>query len=206
MTSASLSSTTVIGEHALANRALADQAIAASRAWVETMVVGHNLCPFAGREVQRDTVRYVAVSAHDWSETLGALLAECQRLDEDASLATTLLVLSDGVNDFDDYLDLLGVAEVLFEEQGYEGIYQLASFHPDYCFDGVAEDDPANYTNRSPWPMLHLLREDAIAEALSHYPDPEAIPERNAAAMTALGGEALASKLAALMKTGEPRT
>lgn len=206
MTSASSAAPTVIGQHALANPALAEKALAASRAWTETFVVGHNLCPFAGREVERDTVRYVAVSAHDWNETLGALLAECQRLDEDASLATTLLVLSDGVNDFDDYLDLLGVAEALFEEQGYEGVYQLASFHPDYCFDGVEEDDPTNYTNRSPWPMLHLLREDAIAEALAHYPDPEAIPERNAAAMTALGGNALSGQLAELTKAGEPRT
>ncbi|WP_458526902.1 DUF1415 domain-containing protein [Onishia taeanensis] len=203
MSSASSRATNVIGAHALANRALADQALAASRAWVEQFVVSHNLCPFAGREVTRQTIRYVAVSAHDWHETLDALIGECRRLDEDAALETTLLVLSDGVNDFDDYLDLLGVAEALFEEQGYEGVYQLASFHPDYCFDGVEEDDPANYTNRSPWPMLHLLREDAIAKALTHYPDPEAIPERNAAAMTALGGEALAATLAALTRAGE---
>ncbi len=168
-------------------------------------MVPRNLCPFAGREVKRQTIRYVAVSAHDWAETLGALLEECRRLDEDPALSTTLLVLADGVNDFDDYLDLLGVAEALFEEQGYEGVYQLASFHPDYCFEGVEEDDPTNYTNRSPWPMLHLLREDAIAEALAHYPDPEAIPERNAAAMTALGGEALATKLAALTTVGAGR-
>ena len=83
--------------------------------------------------------------------------------------------------EFEDYLDLVELAEALSVELGYEGIYQIASFHPEYCFGGADENDPANYTNRSPYPMVHLLREDSISRALEHYADPEGIPDRNIA-------------------------
>ncbi|MBB3331335.1 hypothetical protein BDK63_002218 [Halomonas campaniensis] len=175
-----------------------DQALAATRAWVETFVVARNVCPFAGREVARDSIRYVAVDAGDWEGALHRLVAECERLDESPEIETTLLVLTPGLEAFDDYLDFLAVAEALLADQGYEGTYQLASFHPDYCFEGEALDDPANFTNRSPYPMLHLLREAGLERALEHYPDPEAIPERNVAAMRELGTEMLAGALAAL--------
>jgi len=175
-----------------------DQALTVTRAWVETFVVARNVCPFAGREVARDTIRYVAVDAGDWEGALHRLVAECERLDESPEVETTLLVLTPGLEAFDDYLDFLAVAEALLDDQGYEGTYQLASFHPDYCFEGVEEEDPANFTNRSPYPMLHLLREAGLERALEHYPDPEAIPERNVAAMRELGGEALAAALARL--------
>jgi hypothetical protein len=174
------------------------QALAATRAWVETFVVARNVCPFAGREVARDTIRYVAVEAGDWERALLTLVAECERLDETPAIETTLLVLTPGLEAFDDYLDFLAVAEALLKDQGYEGTYQLASFHPDYCFEGAEEEDAANFTNRSPLPMLHLLREAGLERALAHCPDPEAIPERNMAAMRELGHEVLASALAAL--------
>ncbi|MDL4864468.1 DUF1415 domain-containing protein, partial [Halomonas elongata] len=103
-----------------------------------------------------------------------------------------------GLSDFDDYLDALGLAEALLVEQGYEGVYQLASFHPEYQFEGEVEDAPRNFTNRSPWPMWHLIREAGLERALAHYPDPEAIPARNAVQMQALGTERLAASLAAL--------
>ncbi|WP_416139940.1 DUF1415 domain-containing protein [Halomonas sp. HK25] len=170
----------------------------ATRAWVETFVVARNVCPFAGREVDRDTIRYVAVDAGDWESALLALVAECERLDEIPTIETTLLVLTAGLEAFDDYLDFLAIAEALLAEQGYEGTYQLASFHPDYCFEGAEPQDAANFTNRSPFPMLHLLREAGLEQALEHYPDPEAIPERNVAAMRELGAEALTEALAEL--------
>lgn len=165
-----------------------------SREWVARFVVAHNICPFARRELEGETIRYVAVSAASFERALIRLIEECQRLDEHANIETTLIVLTAGVDDFDDYLDLLGLAEALLEDQGYEGVYQLASFHPDYCFDGVAEDDPANYTNRSPYPMLHLLRETAIERALAGFAHPERIPERNVALLRELGSEALAAQ------------
>lgn len=170
----------------------------ATRAWVETFVVGLEVCPFAGREVTRDSIRYVEVDATDPAAALMKLMEECWHLDEHAGTETTLMVLSEGLADFDDYLDALGMAEALLEEQGYEGVYQIASFHPDYEFEGEAEDSPRNFTNRSPWPMWHLIREAGLERALAHYPDPEAIPERNAALMEAKGHDALAASLAAL--------
>ncbi|MGJ7458912.1 DUF1415 domain-containing protein [Halomonas sp. MA07-2] len=175
-----------------------DQALAATRAWVETFVVARNVCPFAGREVAGDTIRYVVVKAGDWERALLLLVAECERLDETPAIETTLLVLTPGLDDFDDYLDFLAIAEALLADQGFEGTYQLASFHPDYCFEGAEQEDAANFTNRSPFPMLHLLRETGLEQALEHYPNPEAIPERNVATMRELGHQALAAALAAL--------
>ncbi|WP_136247824.1 DUF1415 domain-containing protein [Halomonas borealis] len=174
----------------------------ATRAWVETFVVGLEVCPFAGREVNRDAVRYVAVDATDPAAALMRLMEECWHLDEHPQAETTLMVLDSGLEDFDDYLDALGMAEALLAEQGYEGVYQLASFHPHYAFEGEAEDSPRNFTNRSPWPMWHLIREAGLERALAHYPDPEAIPERNAALMETKGHEALAASLAALRGGG----
>ncbi|WP_111412693.1 DUF1415 domain-containing protein [Billgrantia lactosivorans] len=173
-------------------------ACAATRAWVERFVVARDVCPFAGRELARDAIRFVEVAATSWEPALEALIDECRRLDATPAIETTLLVWRPGLEDFDDYLDFLAVAEALLVEQGYEGTYQLASFHPDYCFDGSEADDPGNFTNRSPWPMLHLLREAGLERALAHYPDPEAIPERNIEAMRRLGAEPLAAELAAL--------
>lgn len=183
---------------------LADPRLAATRAWVEDFVVAHSLCPFAGREVARQAIRYRAVSAADWTEALTELMAECRRLDAEPEIATTLVVLTPGVEAFDDYLELLAIAEALLADEGYEGVYQLASFHPDYCFEGTETEDPANYTNRSPWPMLHLLREADIERALAHYSDPESIPERNVALLRRLGREALAARLDAWQQGRRP--
>lgn len=166
-----------------------------TRSWVERFVVAHDICPFARREMERDSIRYVATSEHSFEAALLVLIEECRRLDDDSSIETTLLVLPEGVEDFDDYLDLLGLAEALLEDQGYEGVYQLASFHPDYCFHGVEQGDPANYTNRSPWPMLHLLREAGIERALASFPHPERIPERNAALLREMGNERLSAQI-----------
>lgn len=175
--------------------------LAATRQWVETFVVARNVCPFAGREVARDTIRYVILDAGDWEQALLTLVAECERLDETPAIETTLLVLTPGLEAFDDYLDFLEVAEALLADQGYEGTYQLASFHPEYRFADAEPEDPANFTNRSPFPMLHLLREAGLEQALSHYPDPEAIPERNIAALREVGHEVLAQVLARLRGT-----
>ncbi|MGR2740542.1 DUF1415 domain-containing protein [Billgrantia sp. Q4P2] len=180
-------------------------ACAATRAWVEDFVVAHNVCPFARRELVSDTIRFVEVAASEWEPALAALVEECRRLDETPEIETTLVVVRPGLEEFDDYLDFLAVAEALLVEQGYEGIYQLASFHPDYCFEGAAAEDPANFTNRSPWPMLHLLREAGLEHALVNYPDPEAIPERNIERMRQLGAETLADELANLRASVDKR-
>lgn len=161
--------------------------IARTRHWIETVVVGMNFCPFAKRELRRGTVRFVVSAEPDIETVLGQLIAECTHLDADSGTETTLLILPDGFDDFDDYLDLTGLAEDLLADRGYEGVYQVASFHPDYRFADTEDDDAANYTNRSPYPMLHLLREDALESAISGYPDTESIPDNNIAKARALG-------------------
>ena len=100
-------------------------------------------------------------------------MEECVRLDEDESIVTSLLIFPNAFKQFDDYLDIVELAEELLEANGYEGVYQLASFHPQYIFGGAPVNDAANYTNRSVYPMLHLLREEQIEKALERYPNPE---------------------------------
>lgn len=175
----------------------------ATRQWVEDFVVAHNVCPFAGREVARNSIEYRRLNGNDLEGALLGLIEVCRYLDETPEVETALLVMPDGLDDFDDYLDALALGEALLIDQGYEGVYQLASFHPDYVFegsvsDGTDEDDPANYTNRAPWPTWHVIREEGLERALAHYTNPEQIPERNMQRMRELGTEQLALQLAGL--------
>lgn len=163
------------------------------RNWLERFVIAHDICPFAGREFRRDAIRYAIAESRSTEAWLHELVVECQRLDSDEAIATTLLIFPEGLVDFDDYLELLALAEALLSSLGYDGVYQLASFHPAYVFEGTDADDPANFTNRSPYPMLHLLREVDLERALRHYPDPEGIPERNTALLRGPGSAALAA-------------
>lgn len=156
-----------------------EQIITQTKKWITDVVVGLNFCPFAAREMKQNTVRYVIETSEDEEEVLETFLQECKRLDEDKSIETTLLIFPESFAAFPDYLDLVSLAEDLIVGEGYEGIYQVASFHPDYCFADSEENDAANYTNRSPYPMLHLLREESIEKALLRYENPELIPERN---------------------------
>ncbi|MFA6052186.1 MAG: DUF1415 domain-containing protein [Methylobacter sp.] len=153
--------------------------ITATQAWLKSIIIEYNICPFAKRELERESIRFCVDQDTEIENCLLNLMLECDRLDTDESIETTLLIYANAFTAFDDYLDFLEIAETLLRDQGYEGIYQLASFHPDYCFQGADQDDPANYTNRSPYPMLHLLREASIEKAVSAYPDPENIPQRN---------------------------
>lgn len=110
---------------------------------------------------------------------LDSFLNEILRLDEDANTETSFLIFPNSFEGFDDYLDLVILAEKLIFDKGYEGVYQVASFHPLYQFDGTKYDDAANYTNRSVYPMLHLLREERIERALENFKSPESIPDNN---------------------------
>lgn len=176
--------------------------IGRTRAWLESFVVAHDICPFAGRESRRDAIRYAVADATDLEGLLHELVTECRRLDAEPGIATTLLIAPAGMEDFDDYLDWLELAEQLLEELEYTGIYQLASFHPDYVFDGVEAADPANATNRSPYPMVHILREAELERALASYPDPESIPQRNMAKLRAPDSEALKVSRRVLARAG----
>lgn len=171
--------------------------IHATQTWLRSFIINFNICPFARREHERNSIRYQVVDSKNLEKTLNMLIQECEQLDADAETETTLLILATGWDDFNDYLDLLAIAEQLLIEQGYEGIYQLASFHPAYRFetDFAGDEDPANYTNRSPYPMLHIIRETSIDRALAHYPDPNNIPARNIKLTRELGLEKLRSLL-----------
>ncbi len=151
--------------------------------WVSSVVIGENFCPFARKEMENDTIRYSVVGDKDekvaLEDGLMALMTECKVLDKDAAVETTLLIYSEGFNEFQTFLALLELANDLMADKGYEGVYQLASFHPDYCFADATDDDPANYTNRSPYPALHLIREASIERVLKDVENPEGIPERN---------------------------
>jgi len=176
--------------------------IATTQAWLKTVIIAYNICPFAKRELERGSIRFSINHDTEVESCLSSLMLECDRLDTDASIETTLLIYSSAFTAFDDYLDFLELAETLVCEQGYEGVYQLASFHPDYCFEGAKQDDPANYTNRSPYPMLHLLREASIERAVASYPHPESIPQRNIELTRELGLAKMQALLAACYPLG----
>ena len=164
--------------------------------WLERIVIGLNFCPFAKKEFERQTIRYQLDYSCEQSDSLTQLLAELALLDEQPEIETTLLIYPQSYGSFDDYLDWLSLATSLVEQGGYRGIYQLASFHPDYCFEGESADDPANYTNRSPYPIIHILREASLSRVLNTFSDPESIPERNIAKARQMGSAALQKLLA----------
>ncbi len=160
-----------------------------TRAWVEKAVIGLNLCPFAKAVQVKNQVRYAVTNAAD-SETLAAdLQAELLALaDADpAQIDTTLLIHPGVLQDFLDYNDFLDVADACLEQLELDGIIQIASFHPHYQFAGIGPDDVENCTNRSPFPILHLLREDSIERAVAAFPDASDIYERNMETLRRLG-------------------
>ncbi|MBS3963178.1 MAG: DUF1415 domain-containing protein [Methylomonas sp.] len=178
-----------------------DSVIKATQTWLTSFVMKYDICPFAAREYHRGSIRYQVCQARALEPALASLIDECVYLDAHPDVETTLLIYSQGFVHFDDYLDLVAIGEQLLADQGYDSIYQLASFHPDYLFASEQgenlDDDPANYTNRSPYPMLHIIREASLERALAAYPDPENIPGRNIERTRTLGLQTLQTLLAA---------
>ncbi len=178
-----------------------EEIIQATRNWVRSVVIQLNLCPFARPVFSKDQIRFKVSNATTIYQLLVDLQAEMALLSKDPSIETTLLIHPEILNDFSEYNDFLDIADQLVVDEDLEGIYQVASFHPDYQFSGTAPGDAENYSNRSPYPMLHLLREDRLTEAIDNFPDPEQIPERNIIRLNELGS----SKMAALLKACFPR-
>ncbi len=174
-----------------------EEIILAVRQWVETFVVGMNLCPFAKRELVKNRVRFVTTAATTAEQLLQVLQTELELLNADPSVETTLLIHPAVLQDFYDFNDFLGFADSLLVDMELEGIYQVASFHPDYQFGGTRPGDAENYTNRAPYPVLHLLREESLERVIADYPDVDDIPERNIELMNSLGQD----KLQALLKS-----
>ena len=161
------------------------------RRWLERAVIGLNLCPFAKAVYGKNQVRIVISDASTEPALLAELGEELVHLRDTAPdlVDTTLLVHPQVLGDFLDYNDLLDAADGLLVELGLEGDIQIASFHPDYQFDGNEPDDVENLTNRAPYPILHLLREDSVERAVAAYPEPDSIIERNIATVRELGHE-----------------
>lgn len=176
--------------------------INAMRNWVDDVVIHHNFCPFARFVRHPETIHYQVCNDDDVADIMVALHNACVQLDDDADIATTLL-MAPALYRFDDYLDALSLAQAMLTQWHYEGVYQLASFHPEYTFEGEAEHSPSHYTNRAPYPTFHLIREADISRALKDYADPDAIFEANIERTEALGCKYLQAQLNACIKKAQ---
>lgn len=156
--------------------------------WLNKVVIGLNLCPFSGRPTAENRVRFALSYAATEESLLEELTREMVLLDSTptAELETTLLIVPNVLGDFYDYTQFLSWAEAHIKREGWQGVYQLASFHPNYCFAGAEPDDAENLTNRSPYPIIHIIREASLSAALGYFTDVEAIPERNKARVESL--------------------
>jgi hypothetical protein len=158
-----------------------EQVITNTKNWVSKTVVGCNFCPFAAKEVKKGSIQYTVLDGASMKTTLEAVIKVMMQLDSDDTIETTLLIFPGSFVLFNDYLNMLDLAESLLEKEKYGDIYQIASFHPAYLFAGSNNEDPSNYTNRSPYPMLHFLRESSITKAVDSYPGIDEVPQRNIA-------------------------
>jgi hypothetical protein len=170
---------------------VSENAIARTQAWIEHAVVGLNLCPFAKAPMIKGQIRYVVSETDDPRVLLASLCDEMHALvaTDPARIETTLVIHPNVLDDFEDFNDFLGAADAALADLGYEGVLQIASFHPHYRFEGAADDDLSNATNRAPYPTLHLLREASVDRAVEAFPQAEAIYESNVRTMETLGAD-----------------
>ena len=172
-----------------------NETVAAVRQWLRSFVIDLNLCPFAKRELVKNRIRFKLSRASSEPQLLIELQSELELLDRDQSIETTLLIHPEVLQDFDAYNQFLALSDSLIEQLGFLGTYQLASFHPGYQFENTQADDVENYTNRSPYPMLHVIREQSLERAIADYPDVDQIPVRNVELMRRLGKEKLVAMI-----------
>jgi len=163
----------------MTNTQRCDADILKTQQWLEEIIIGLNFCPFAKKEFVNSTIHYQLCDAKKIAPALDELTKQFEKLVLQPEIETTLLIFNHGFKGFEGYLDLLDYSNDLLIELGFEGIFQLASFHPDYYFEGEAFDDASNYTNRSPLPTIHLIREASMEKVLSVYKNPDKIPENN---------------------------
>jgi hypothetical protein len=182
--------------------------IAATQRWLEAVVIGLNLCPFAKAVQVKRQIRYVVTDVTDARALLEvlshelSLLAQADPVETD----TTLLIHPHALTDFVEYAAFLHQANRALRKAGFEGVLQIASFHPDYVFADGAAGDIENFSNRSPYPMLHLLREDSVARAVAAFPDAADIYERNIETLRRLGHDGLERLLTGLPIDRQART
>ena len=140
-----------------------------TKQWLTQVIINLNFCPFAKKEFVNQTIHYHVSEKAQLKTALVEFLAQCHYLNDNPAIETSLLIYSDGFRDFNRFLDLVDDSNDLIVEHGFEGIFQIATFHPEYCFADADYDDASNYTNRSPYPTLHLIREQSMERVLSVY-------------------------------------
>lgn len=153
--------------------------VLATKEWLDKIIIGLNICPFAKKEFVNNSIHYHLSKTEQVKTALHEFIEQCRYLQTHEDLETTLIIYGDGFRGFERYLDLVDYANDLLVDSGFEGIFQIASMHPEYCFDGDDYDDASNFTNRSPYPIIHIIREASMSRVLSVYNEPEKIPENN---------------------------
>lgn len=167
------------------------QCIDITRCWIEKVVIGQNFCPFARYVFINELIEFSVKRPGSPLSALEQLTDALAKLQSTPSIETTLIIYPDFAAAWDEYLDYYDLAQRLLTEFNYEGVFQLASFHPDYCFQDATSDDAANYTNRSPFPILHILREASLTQQIEQYPDVDAIPDNNIKRARSIGADQL---------------
>jgi uncharacterized protein len=167
-----------------------------TKSWIEQFVIGYNLCPFAAQPFNQDRIKYVLVEGKDLEELVETTFQECLSLQKtDASeIETSILIHPEILTDFEEYLGVLEQMQDDLEKLDLEGVIQLATFHPDYQFAETRPEDAENFTNRSPYPMIHILREDSLEKVINLHPNTENIPQENIKTMNRIGTEELIRK------------
>lgn len=175
-----------------------ERVVACTRRWVDQVVVGLDLCPFAESSIARGGLRIEVCKAQEPEALALGLIEELRFLQssEGEPYESSLLVHPLVLGDFDAFNAFLEVCDRALADLGLVGVFQIASFHPDYCFEDAPAGDPAHFSNRSPYPMLHLLREEAVARAVLSHPDPQGIPQRNVKRLREVGEAQLEALLA----------
>ncbi len=153
--------------------------IKATYNWLEKVVVGLNFCPFAHKPFLENSIRIIVDESNSLESLIEKFNQEVELLSQNSKIATTLIIYPNQFNDFENYLDWASVCENELEVNGFEGEFQAATFHPNYLFEGTTNSDPENYTNRSPYPLIHIIREDDIEWAREKHPDIEGVPKTN---------------------------
>ena len=175
-----------------------------TKRWIQSVVIDLNLCPFAAQVFIQETIEYIVIEHDNTEHALHQLADSFARLDDNKEIETTLLIFPQAYTDFDSYLELVDLGNRLLDDLNYTGVYQLASFHPQYCFDGCEENDAGNFSNRSPYPMLHILREDSIQKAVDGYENIEDIPQNNINKLHQIGFEKMQQTLQSILDVKQP--
>ena len=173
--------------------------------WLNDTVIGLNLCPFAKSVRDANTIKFLVTNATTDLELITELEQQLNELVDKGSIETCLLIHPNVLVDFDDYNQFLDNADSLLDVMKLKGVIQIASFHPDYLFAGTTGKSPENFTNRSPFPMLHLLRESSVQAAIESHADINNVPITNIECMNSLGYEALSSKLRQQQNNTKPQ-